>query len=130
MIVRRKGGRNIAHKLENMARRIRPLLEKRLSVIGRVVLREIKLNLSNKILHKRSGRLFDSWNFRVITDRLGYRLVLGSHSDYARIHDLGGWTGRNHASKIPARRYARKAFTAKKREIRRNMEGFLAEWVK
>jgi len=130
MIVKQRGFRKIDHRLTKTIRDMKPLLEARLLSIGRIVLREIQSNLSNKILHKRTGKLYNSWNFRTTAENFGYRLSVGSYSVYAAIHDLGGRTGRNHATKIPARRYARKAFTAKKAAIRRHMEGLIGIWVK
>ena len=132
MQVRRRGGRAISDKLDRMWRGlgVNSLLEARLLSIGRIVLGQIQVNMSNKILHKRSGDLYDSWNFRVTAEKFGYQLAVGSYSVYARIHDLGGWAGRNHASRIPARRYASKAFETKKRAIDRHMKEYIYNLVK
>lgn len=47
------------------------------------------------------------------TEHLGpYRTRLGPTAVYARIQELGGWAGRNHASYLPPRPYFTPAFDA------------------
>jgi phage gpG-like protein len=37
------------------------------------------------------------------------RVIVGGHVVYARIHELGGWAGRDHASYLPPRPYLKPA---------------------
>lgn len=77
--------------------------------IGEKLTREIKRNLSGRVLNKRSGRLHDSWEWLVEPAERGWRLEVASDVVYARIQDLGGRTGRNYATYIPASQYVQKA---------------------
>ena len=48
--------------------------------------------------------------------------VIGSNLAYARIHELGGQTGRNHSVKLPARPYLRPALERAKPAVKRIFE--------
>jgi len=98
-----------------------------LNRIGTAVLKEVRLNMQGRILHKRTGTLWKSWGFRLKTEGDIHSVITGSHCVYSRIHDAGGWTGRGHKTKIPKSAYARKALTAKKELIRKTMKDFLAK---
>jgi len=50
----------------------------------------------------RSAHLKDSLDWEAASDGT---VVFGSNVEYARIHQMGGKTGRNHAAKIPKRPY-------------------------
>jgi len=90
-------------------------LPKLMSRIGRATKMEIKKNLSGKILHKRSGRLWASWDWQLQAISQGWRLSINSVDvPYARIHEFGGMTGKGHKTRIPARRYVTKAVDARK----------------
>ena len=102
-------------------------LDKYLEEIGAAVLKEVRLNMEGRILHRRTGTLWKSWGFRLKTHDDIHSVVIGSRCPYARIHDAGGWTGRGHRTKIPKRAYARKALVAKKKLIRRKLKTFLAK---
>ena len=55
-----------------------------------------------------TGRLRSSISFgQVVRRGNNYSLGIGSNVKYARIHEFGGKTGRNHAVTIPARPYLR-----------------------
>lgn len=101
-------------------------LDKYLREIGAAVLKEVQLNMEGRILHRRTGTLWKSWGFRLETHDNMHSVIIGSRCPYSRIHDMGGWTGRGHQTKIPKRAYARKALVAKKKLIRRKLKNFLA----
>ncbi|RAS18929.1 phage virion morphogenesis protein [Microvirgula sp. AG722] len=50
---------------------------------------------------QQSGRLASS----VVTDYDAASVVIGSNTEYARIHQLGGKAGRGHSVELPARPY-------------------------
>jgi phage gpG-like protein len=101
-------------------------LDKHLEKIGAKVLDEVRRNVSGRILHKRTGTLWDSWGFRMETSGDVHSVIIGSPCVYSRIHDMGGWTGRGHKTKIPKSSYARKALVAKKTLIRKEIKDFMA----
>ena len=110
------GSRNIP-KWESMG----GVMEK----LGTVIVKRIKRNLSGRILHKRSGDLHNSWDFVHFMTSKGWTMVAGSDIPYARIHDTGGFAGRNHATKIPKRAYVRKSVVQEARRIRKIMAKFI-----
>jgi len=105
-------------------------LDKQLHRIGVRVIKEIRRNLSGRYLHKRSGALYGSWDYEVRPIAHGYRLTtyadLGK-APYARIHDLGGMTGRGHKTKIRRRSYAKYAWLTTHNERDRIMKKWLVE---
>lgn len=104
----------------------------RLDFIGDQILRQIRYNLSGVVLNKRTGRLHASYKYELqeIIPKALWRLSTVSDVVYARIHDTGGWTGRNHASKIPKRPYHIKAWVEKQDLIRSQMRGFTAKLMR
>lgn len=55
-------------------------------------------------LNRQTGTLARSWKLKTINlGTTNYGISLSTSSVYARIHQFGGWTGRNHASYIPKR---------------------------
>ena len=110
--------------------RMKKLLRKRVERVARSILRNVRFNLNNRILHRRSSRLYFSFSHTVTPIPDGYRLAIGSPLPYARIHDTGGMAGRNHASRIPKRNYFRKAVVKSKKVIRREFRQYLVEVMK
>lgn len=94
--------------------------------IGGTLTTKIKRNLNGRILQRRTGNLHDSWEWATEAFDKGWRVIIGSDISYARIHDIGGVTGRNHATVIPARRYVSIAFVETKKLIRKLGRDFLA----
>ena len=101
-------------------------LDENLAKVGVKVLNEVRKNMSGRILHRRSGNLWRSWGVRMDVSGDTHNVIIGSDWPYARIHDMGGFTGRGHKTRIPKRAYARKALTARKNEIRRAIKDFMA----
>ena len=97
-----------------------------LGKVGEVITGEIKRNLSGRVLKRRSSKLYDSWSWMVSALSSGWELVVGSDVAYARIHEFGGWTGRNHATKIKKSRYVSRAVIAKKTHVRRILRDYTA----
>ena len=114
--------RKLSRALEELKK-----LDKYLGEIGAAVLKEVQRNMEGRILHRRTGTLWKSWGFRLETHDDIHSVIVGSHCVYSRIHDMGGWTGRGHRTKIPKRAYARKALVAKKKLIRRKLKDFMAK---
>jgi len=115
-----------SHKLDRALTQF-DKLDGYLREIGAAVLKEVRLNMSGKILHRRTGNLWKSWGFRLETRSDIHSVIVGSRCAYSRIHDMGGWTGTGHRTKIPKRAYARKALVAKKKLIRRRLKDFMAK---
>ena len=119
--------------IDKANRRLGPFVEDVLMQIGRSVLRKVQMNLSGRILHRRSGRLHNSWDFRI--ENVGsnkIRLIVGSikyNVPYDEIHDKGGRTGRNHATTIPARYYYSRVPSERERAINRIIENKLKRLV-
>lgn len=95
--------------------------------VGKRLRAEVRRNLSGKILQRRTGKLWSSWDFRKVALSDGWRVVVGSDVVYARIHEKGGMAGRGHRTRIPKRRYATRALVAQKDNIRKAFRKFLAK---
>jgi len=108
--------------LKNLGR-----LPEQLGRIGYTLVNEIQRNLSGRILQRRTGRLHDSWEWHVFSTNNGWELIIDSDIVYARIHEFGGFTGRNYATKIKKSRYLSKAMIAKKTQIRRIMTRYVSK---
>lgn len=92
--------------MSNAQTRLGPYVEDMLRKIGLAILSKIQMNMSGRILNKRSGRLFDSWGMNIApSGQNEIELTISSDSPYAEIHDKGGMTGRGHKTRIPARYY-------------------------
>ncbi len=89
--------------------------------------KEIRANLSGRVLNTRSGRLRGSWDFRVAAASQGWVLEVGSSVVYARIHEYGGMSGPGRSVKTPKRRYVSKALVAKKQAIRALFRDYIAK---
>ena len=100
--------------------------ERVLGSIGFEIEKQIVQNLSGRVLNARTGRLRASWQqpgYRVEKITFGWRLKFSSDSAYARIHELGGMTGRGHKTKIPKRPYVRTAVAALIPRLRKELGG-------
>ena len=98
--------------------------------IGKILTVEIKRNLSGRILQRRTGALHGSWDWAISAANAGWRLAIGSDVVYARIHELGGWTGKGHRTKIKKSRYVSRAVIAKKSQVRRVLRDYTMRMFK
>jgi hypothetical protein len=118
--------RKLPKALANLAK-----LDKQLHRIGVKVLKEVHRNLSGRYLHKQSGTLYGSWDYEVRPlPHHGYRLSVYADlgkAPYARIHDLGGMTGRGHKTKIRRRSYAKNAWITSYNDVQRITRKWLVE---
>jgi len=116
--------------LENALRNLGKIPEE-LGKIGTVLTAEIKRNSSGRVLQRRSGKLHDSWEWLVSAVNRGWQLAVSSDVIYARIHEFGGWTGKNHATKIKKSRYVSRAIIAKKARIQRITHDYITGiWIR
>lgn len=117
-----------SRKLPNALKRLGKLPVE-LDKIGVRVVKNVRRNCSGRYLHKRTGRLHDSWEYVLRRmSNLGWRLSVESdlgQVPYARIHDLGGMTGRGHKSKMKKTSYASRAFVQSKAVIKRIMRDYM-----
>ena len=121
--VEQKLGRMIDYKL--------PQLKAVMKLAGDYVNREAKINVSGRILQRRTGNLFRSLRAKVGSKSEGYQVDIGSYGVvYARIHDLGGDAGRGHSVHIPKRGWLRRAFVSRKEEIRGLTKKFIQDLLK
>lgn len=95
--------------------------------IGSLINKRIKLNLSGRLLNKRTGVLHDSWQFEVKAQSIGWRLTIWSEVAYAAIHNFGGFAGKNHASKIKKTRYLDKAVIQTKQQVRALLKKYVVK---
>ena len=102
-------------------------LEAVITRVGKRLKAEVRRNLSGRVLQRRTGKLWESWDFRKQALSDGWRVVVGSDVVYARIHEKGGMAGRGHRTRIPKRRYATRALIAQKDNIRKAFRTFLAK---
>ena len=102
-------------------------LEAVVARVGKRLRAEVRRNLSGRVLQRRTGNLWSSWDFKMAALSNGWRFVTGSDVVYARIHEKGGMTGRGHRTRIPKRRYATRALIAQKDNIRKAFKMFLAK---
>lgn len=100
-------------------------LPKKLEGIGSIINKRIQLNLSGRLLKKRTGTLHDSWIFDVKANAHGYRLTISSDVVYAAIHNFGGFSGRNHATKIKKTSYVDKAVIQTKLRVRALLKQYM-----
>ena len=106
-------------------------MRRSLEVVSRMLQRSININLSGRVLHRRSGDLLRSWqNRKVANIPGGWRASIWSSWPYARIHELGGMTGRNHATRIPARPYVWTALERNKALILKELGDSLHQVVR
>jgi phage gpG-like protein len=120
---KRKGIKSPA--LDNALRKLGQLPHE-LGKIGTVLTGAIRRNSGGGVLHRRSGRLADSWEWAVTAANQGWRLTIASDVRYARIHEFGGKSGAGHRTTTPARRYVSKAVEAKQAQVDRFMRDYVA----
>lgn len=75
----------------------------------------------------RTGYLHDSVHVRVLAVDGGWQARIYPSTVYARIQELSGWAGREHASFLPARPYVR---PARDESAERVAQTFAASWRK
>ena len=101
-----------------------------LDKIGVKVVKNIRRNCSGRYLQKRTGRLHDSWEYVLQRmSNLGWKLSVESDLSrvpYARIHDLGGMTGRGHKSKMKKTSYATRGFVQAGSFVHRVLKNYVA----
>jgi phage gpG-like protein len=116
--------RKLPNALEQLGR-----LPVELDKIDVLVVRNVRRNCSGRYLHRRTGRLHDSWEYVLSRlSNLGWQLSVQSdlgQVPYARIHDLGGMTGRGHKTKIRKTSYATRAFVQSKTQIKRILRDYM-----
>lgn len=119
-------------RLARMRANIKPNIKRSLKRIEKIIVKEIKANLSGRILNVRSGELRRGLQTNISVTKGSGRVIQGvlrfgydlAEVPYARIHELGGWTGRGHATKIKQTAYMRRAVVTKKNEIRTELKAF------
>jgi phage gpG-like protein len=117
-----------SRKLPNALNRL-GRLPVELDKIGVLVVKNVRRNCSGRYLHRRTGRLHDSWEYVLQRmSNLGWRLSVESdlgQVPYTRIHDLGGMTGRGHKTKIKKTSYATRAFVQSKTAIKKVLRDYM-----
>ena len=116
-----------ARRFRRVERRLKTKMRGHADVVARSVLRNVRLNLNNRILMRRSSRLYNSFTSKITRITDGLRVTIGSGLVYSKIHDTGGMAGRNRSVRIPKRNYFRLAFVMSKNVIRRELKSYLAE---
>ena len=114
--------------LMQFRKKLGPGMGQMLGDVESILRKEVRRNLSGRVLNKRTGLLHSGLESVIRTIRDGVRLEMGfdlTKVPYARIHELGGRTGRNHATRIPKRPYLRRALVDKKRQIRNKVARFI-----
>jgi len=100
-----------------------------LDKIGVKVVKNVRRNCSGRYLQRRTGKLHDSWEYVLQRmSNLGWKLSVQSdlgEVPYARIHDLGGMTGRGHKSRMKKTSYASRAFVQSKAAIKRILRDYM-----
>lgn len=111
--------------LDRMQREMAQEIAATMSEIGDKILQDVQTNLSGRVLNVRTGRLRANVSRSVTADKNEVKLSIGTDLSivpYARIHELGGWTGAGHRTKIPKRPYLRRALVENKDFIRRRLD--------
>lgn len=116
-----------ARRYRIMELRLRQKIRKPAERVMKHVLRNVRVNLNGKVLHRRSSNLYRSFTGKLTRIEGGYRVTIGSQVVYSKIHDTGGMAGRNRAVRIPKRPYFRLAFVMSQFFIRKQLKNYLAE---
>jgi len=100
--------------------------------IGSMLLKEVQRNLSGRVLHKRTGNLYNCMNFQLALQEQGWKIIVGSTGDvpYDWIHEKGGFAGRNRSIYLRRRSYLEKAYIDKREQVDRWLHKFLQEVFK
>lgn len=96
-----------------------------LGSVGKALRTQIRTNLNGRLLQRRSGTLHGSWDWRIEAKNAGWNVIVGSDVAYARIQDLGGWTGKGHKTHIKPTYYVRKSFEERKDQIERILRNYI-----
>ncbi len=117
-------------KKTGRAKRLVTGLEIQMGQIGKRIVKTTRRNINNRLLGRRSGRLWASFKFK--TRRIGNVASVLSGSDvvYARIHNDGGMTGRNHAARMKKTSYFTKAIVKNKKFIRKQLSGYIGRIIR
>lgn len=113
------GLKGLQRKLNKVSKAVPKEASRAINLSLRTVERQVKHNLSNRILRVISGKLHDTWpvvesSARKLSGRIGSNVV------YARIHEYGGRAGRGLKVRIPARKY----FTKSIKQCEKKINGF------
>ena len=104
-------------------------LPKALEKVGEVLRERVVRNLAGLVLKMQTGRLRENVEVEIKRTSNGMAVeifVALNKVPYARIHELGGRTGRGGATRIPKRPYLKLALVQKKKHIRTIMKKFVA----
>lgn len=115
--------RKLPKALANLAK-----LNVELHSIGVEVVKEVRRNCDGRYLKRRTGKLYGAWGYELRPLPHGYRLAVQADlakAPHARIHDLGGMTGRRHRTRIRATGYALKAWITSRAAIDRIMKKYV-----
>jgi len=107
----------VPRRLSKAAVKLSPNLSVAIEDVGKILVKEMKRNVSGKVLNKRSGALFNSIDAEVRTRKGSYSVSIIPDVPYAAIHEKGGRTGRGHKTRIPKRSYMKKALDDKRNEV-------------
>ncbi len=104
----------LVRSLNKASDRLGPFTEDALTQLSKKILMKVQKNMSGRILRRRTGKLFNSWDFRVTSSGKNKIVAtigsLKGNVPYSEIHDKGGKTGRGRKVTIPARRYYTRVF--------------------
>ncbi len=117
-------------KKKNRAKRIVTGLEVQLGQIGKRIVKTTRRNVNNRLLGRRSGRLWASFEHETFSLSDGAAVLIGSEVIYARIHNDGGMTGRNHAARMKKTSYFTKAIVKNKKFIRKQLSGYIGKIIR
>jgi phage gpG-like protein len=118
---------NVEQKLQKMVSSLGRELKDAITAIGKTLVDETQSNLDNKLLHKRSGKLFESVHMTVEETSYGYILTVSSELPYSAIQDLGGSAGKHGSVRIPASGYMTKAAMKLQRQMKQILEPYIAK---
>lgn len=112
-------------KSDQIMRRMRDAMV----TVTKAVKNRTKYNLNGRVLNKRTGNLRDSIRARLEKIPQGVRGIVYTNVVYARIHEVGGITGRNYRTVIPKRPYMRRALVDRKEFIRKRFSKLTARII-
>ena len=107
----------LERKLSWISKNLFGRLERAMEQIGKLLEKETKRNVSNRLLRIRSGRLLGSIKHNVFTPPGMVVLEVSSDTPYSRIQDQGGRAGRGGSVRIKPTRYMSRTLEDKKRQI-------------
>ena len=123
LVISHPNGKHESIRIKRFGRRMNGAIQNGLHAGGEVIQTSVVKKISKGGTHNivgkspypdlrsRTGRLMGSIKLRPTNgarkSREGYSVEVGTNVKYARIHEYGGMTGANHATRIPARPYWR-----------------------